>query len=276
MPYTPVYTLALFQSTLPVGGGTKRHSHLCENGRFQSTLPVGGGTRFPLDHTVSCMISIHPPRGGRDSYPHGSGHYGRYFNPPSPWGEGRKLWTLLNTIIIFQSTLPVGGGTTQKRAACVDKSISIHPPRGGRDLFSLSTIFLLIYFNPPSPWGEGRYTALLETTPQNFNPPSPWGEGHGQNAQSVNSDRISIHPPRGGRDSKSTQKFFSISCTFDKFSRIFRHHILFSGRESKKQAANLSKSQCEGLREILGASPSHRSRPSESRRDRSRVSPHSG
>ena len=47
--------------------------------------------------------------------------------------------------------------------------------------------------------------------------------------------RISIHPPRMGRDSKSTQKFFSISCTFDKLSRIFRHHILFSGRESKNR-----------------------------------------
>lgn len=46
---------------------------------------------------------------------------------------------------------------------------------------------------------------------------------------------ISIHPPRVGRDSKSTQKSFSISCTFDKLSRIFRHHILFSGRESKNR-----------------------------------------
>ena len=46
---------------------------------------------------------------------------------------------------------------------------------------------------------------------------------------------ISIHPPRVGRDSKSTQKSFSISCTFDKFSRIFRHHILFSGRKSKNR-----------------------------------------
>ena len=80
--------------------------------QFQSTLPVWGGTADTLVGAVDAVISIHPPRVGRDMVRGedraGSGaisihppRVGRDyvsantvdipddFNPPSPCGEGR-------------------------------------------------------------------------------------------------------------------------------------------------------------------------------------------
>ena len=81
----------IFQSTLPVWGGTKP---VCGRAYyydvFQSTLPVWGGTCFS-----GCFYC-------------GDAH----FNPPCPCGEGLMKLVLLNLITApFQSTLPVWGGT---------------------------------------------------------------------------------------------------------------------------------------------------------------------
>ena len=81
----------LFQSTLPVGGATRRYCRwryrhryfnprspwgerlgvalvLQRSGQFQSTLPVGGATRTLQDWCRGVRISIHAPRGGSDEY----------------------------------------------------------------------------------------------------------------------------------------------------------------------------------------------------------------
>ena len=85
--------ILLFQSTLPVRGGTRRHGKRhtetkdfnppspCGEGRpgiynsrdhqeFQSTLPVRGGTVHMIVNRIDGMISIHPPRAGRDGEQH--------------------------------------------------------------------------------------------------------------------------------------------------------------------------------------------------------------
>ena len=85
---------------------------------------------------------------------------GRYFNPPSPCGEGLKAQRDLDLGQIFQSTLPVWGGTRgnsgqgghrayfnppspcgeglpQNKVVYIIMHISIHPPRVGRDPFSV-------------------------------------------------------------------------------------------------------------------------------------------
>ena len=217
-----------------------------ESGIFQSTLPVGGGTVFlPLERPDG-PISIHPPRGGRDptaarhlsapahfnppspwgegqfpiggeimyskfqsTLPVGGGTGTRrydqyqifYFNPPSPWGEGPNMPDNPDVIIEFQSTLPVGGGTASPRSCWCQKSqISIHPPRGGRDHCKLLQFRPRRDFNPPSPWGEGHPRRNPKPVPRNFNPPSPWGEGRKNHQNRPKVYRISIHPPRGGRD----------------------------------------------------------------------------
>ena len=150
--------LAVFQSTLPVWGGTGRYSR-CNPlwYRFQSTLPVWGGTN-PIQRVAANVpyfnppspcgegrtrsrktepgrrISIHPPRVGRDwrKLYHKHSVF-RHFNPPSPCGEGPGILSLIYTSLPFQSTLPVWGGTDLLDGAGLQGGISIHPPRVGRD-----------------------------------------------------------------------------------------------------------------------------------------------
>ena len=122
---------------------------------FQSTLPVWGGTcvswarritsgisihpprvgRDDGDRHSACIlrISIHPPRVGRDRNGSTSTRKRRDFNPPSPCGEGLGLVANKIRYHLFQSTLPVWGGT-----------------RGWGLALCLSG-----NFNPPSPCGEG-------------------------------------------------------------------------------------------------------------------------
>ena len=81
--------LFMFQSTLPVWGGTYQKQYFRGGSRFQSTLPVWGGTLWCLflifsviafqstlpvwggteqryDRNLLFYVSIHPPRVGRD------------------------------------------------------------------------------------------------------------------------------------------------------------------------------------------------------------------
>ena len=148
----------LFQSTLPVWGGTRsaRTKWVCR--RFQSTLPVWGGTKNPAYAGCYILISIHPPRVGRD-WPHGWHERGRWYisihpprvgrdaqqhkaalvyidisiHPPRV-GRDAELVKRLRVDIIFQSTLPVWGGTMSSASINQSPTISIHPPRVGRDL----------------------------------------------------------------------------------------------------------------------------------------------
>ena len=56
-------------------------------------------------------ISIHPPRVGRDAGREDLFRSHQHFNPPSPCGEGHRLAASRASLILFQSTLPVWGGT---------------------------------------------------------------------------------------------------------------------------------------------------------------------
>ena len=62
----------------------------------------------------------------------------------------------------FQSTLPVGGATSNLSSNQELKDISIHAPRGGSDLFCFLKLLTLTNFNPRSPWGERHF--LLEVS----------------------------------------------------------------------------------------------------------------
>ena len=125
------------------------------NMRFQSTLPVGGATCWRQATLSASMISIHAPRGGSDPTHTSIDRTLNYFNPRSPWGERRPSaspgWSRGNfnprspwgerlkckrcgaELIVFQSTLPVGGATPLTRVSAGRQIISIHAPRGGSD-----------------------------------------------------------------------------------------------------------------------------------------------
>ena len=59
----------IFQSTLPMRGGTFPGSIIVSNRLFQSTLPMRGGTIKILYGVRLTDISIHPPHAGRDQIP---------------------------------------------------------------------------------------------------------------------------------------------------------------------------------------------------------------
>ena len=56
-----------FQSTRPVRGGTLKRGIDLAYGKFQSTRPVRGGTKRIYGANRGYLISIHPPRAGRDN-----------------------------------------------------------------------------------------------------------------------------------------------------------------------------------------------------------------
>ena len=78
---------------------------------FNPPSPCGEGRFRRGAHGVGIAISIHPPRVGRDITAN----------------------VFMTDARVFQSTLPVWGGTCTAIAAALKTSISIHPPRVGRD-----------------------------------------------------------------------------------------------------------------------------------------------
>ena len=132
--HTRAHTLLLpFQSTRPVRGGTCTSTITFSCFLFQSTRPVRGGTPAAATEAEHKQISIHPPRAGRDKTAKNDENKKSYFNPPAPCGAGLRAKLIYVSCMIFQSTRPVRGGTAEYLADSFNLSISIHPPRAGRD-----------------------------------------------------------------------------------------------------------------------------------------------
>ena len=152
--------IARFQSTLPMRGGTLHQGYIFHSSRnFNPPSPCGEGrcTRFPAADFP--RISIHPPHAGRDENPAPSGKTPPHFNPPSPCGEGLYPMDGIHFDEIFQSTLPMRGGTSKVMLVLLDPNISIHPPHAGRDVLGRWRLRSAGHFNPPSPCGEGQITS---------------------------------------------------------------------------------------------------------------------
>ena len=149
-------TMAEFQSTLPMRGGTRGLECWRTHYRnFNPPSPCGEGHYSADKGSMYNHISIHPPHAGRDIARRNSGLHQRYFNPPSPCGEGQVLqrrgyaFSYFNppspcgegqglsdpvkVQIKFQSTLPMRGGTSSSVSCSCSVFISIHPPHAGRD-----------------------------------------------------------------------------------------------------------------------------------------------
>ena len=144
-------------------------------------------------------ISIHSPRMGRDlGWISGPARRGD-FNPLSPHGERRWLFSSFRVRKRFQSTLPAWGETINIRGRSTAPKISIHSPRMGRDSLTLRHGDVVTDFNPLSPHGERRccswppvgYGEVFQSTlpawgetrsprsdrrRDHFNPLSPHGE----------------------------------------------------------------------------------------------------
>ena len=100
-----------------------------------------------------------------------------YFNPRSPHGERLLRLLLPPGIMVFQSTLPAWGATTEVPAQDGSGYISIHAPRMGSDCFSRSFARLV------------RISIHAPRMGSDISPHTPMAE-----------QGISIHAPRMGSD----------------------------------------------------------------------------
>ena len=101
-----------FQSTRPMRGGTCRQRYRrCARGNFNPPALCGAGRDIVVKHFADCLISIHPPRAGRDRRRFAPIRIHAYFNPPAPCEAGLKKIKVLREVPL----------------------ISIHPHRAGRD-----------------------------------------------------------------------------------------------------------------------------------------------
>ena len=100
----------------------------------------------------------------------------------------------------FQSTRPVRGGTSKSRSVIKGITISIHPPRAGRDSVDVIVIQRINDFNPPAPCGAGLVFSDINFIQAVFQSTRPVRGGTYIAGYSSPIYRISIHPPRAGRD----------------------------------------------------------------------------
>ena len=174
------------------GGGTQMGWHSHWNHPISIHPPRGGRDPGELHIQIFIGISIHPPRGGRDPPGRSERAPGWYFNPPAPWGAGRAFPRSNKSNSKFQSTRPVGGGTTARTRSCNGSS----------------------NFNPPAPCGAGQWAQQMTALREGFQSTRPVGGG-GTRDMATNGRRyrISIHPPRGGgtRDMATNGRRYRIS-----------------------------------------------------------------
>ena len=79
------------------------------------------------------------------------------FNPRSPWGERRGHPLPIFGLVLFQSTLPVGGATDLWGHYPKTYKISIHAPRGGSDAREKNVIQLQTIFQSTLPVGGATW-----------------------------------------------------------------------------------------------------------------------
>ena len=101
-----------FQSTRPVWGATTGRRTSCSTRRYFNPRAPCGARRLMLSNVVVWW----------------------YFNPRAPCGARQALTTARRICKIFQSTRPVWGATGILSGGTINRNISIHAPRVGRDL----------------------------------------------------------------------------------------------------------------------------------------------
>ena len=128
----------------------------------------------------------------------------------------------------FQSTRPMRGRDVERDDDCVDRHISIHTPREGRDARRSSRSSRRRNFNPRAPRGARPCSAIGNIDIRDFNPRAPRGARHTLQYgmfspfrfQSTRPARgatrfitgskkrrnISIHAPREGRDARRSSR----------------------------------------------------------------------
>ena len=150
-----------FNPPAPCGAGPQRHLLASKSLDFNPPAPCGAGLRrlryqWRVGH-------FNPPA------PCGAGRFTWvtmcsviwYFNPPAPCGAGHPSDWNTDDPAPFQSTRPMRGGTAADPDVLPMGTISIHPPRAGRDQALVGSIpYGFISIHPPR---AGRDVRLAPT-----------------------------------------------------------------------------------------------------------------
>ena len=104
--------IAVISIHAPRGGSDVLQSRIrVTHAKISIHAPHGGSDYSRCVMSYSVGISIHAPRGGSDRHNENRLEPTSHFNPRSPWGERLSLRNLPTVLLLFQSTLPVGGAT---------------------------------------------------------------------------------------------------------------------------------------------------------------------
>ena len=160
-------------------------------------------------------ISIHAPRAGCDVKSLASCAYSFYFNPRTPCGVRRRVYSSISQRKIFQSTHPVRGATSGVATSGLRRTQfqSTHPVRGAtRDTRSLSEISSISIHAPRA--GCDSIARRSLTRSGEFQSTHPVRGATEFVKQHFAKGQISIHAPRAGCD-RATQGGFPCRRNFN-------------------------------------------------------------
>ena len=123
-----------------------------------------------------------------------------HFNPRFPWGKRLEAKAQTISLIVFQSTLPVGEATEGIIYNVQVQHISIHASRGGSDKTSQEKNYSGEHFNPRFPWGKRLFPIAAPEIVLPFQSTLPVGEATYSAYMAQRNVGISIHASRGGSD----------------------------------------------------------------------------
>ena len=199
-----------------------RLSHCHSNTNFNPRSPHGERLLILSICTPPVVISIHAPRTGSDSIQIARIMYEVISIHAPRTGSDDLLATSVESLAIFQSTLPARGATRGRIFKRFPRKISIHAPRTGSDSFRHAGVWYIPisihaprtgsdfqggacrywfwHFNPRSPHGERRsFHFLLHDFDKHFNPRSPHGERRPQTSPCKGGWDFNPRSPHGER-----------------------------------------------------------------------------
>ena len=148
------------------------------------------------------LISTHAPRTGSDMLCSTQSKFSSYFNPRSPHGERPDLLaTSVESLAIFQPTLPARGATLRRCRERNLSQISTHAPRTGSDGGTVSTSQKERIFQPTLPARGATSTAVDDGVTMHISTHAPrTGSDDNQRRAARWRKYISTHAPRTGSD----------------------------------------------------------------------------
>ncbi len=191
-----------FNSRARVGRDARRTRSCLGESRFNSRARVGRDIPREAFRSVN-VVSIHAPAWGATRAvrrcPSGSG----CFNSRARVRRDSET-NAVSTSPMVSIHAPHGGRDAVRRVERGEiRPVSIHAPRGGRDRKMSPSHSRHGGFNSRAPWGARRASSRDWMSSRRFQFTRPVGGATSATAVPIPPRKVSIHAPRGGRDTSS-------------------------------------------------------------------------